>query len=125
MDEMKWTALEAGRRIRAHEIGVEELTKACLDEIKKTNDTYHSFITICEQEAMAQAKKVQKGIDDGTLTSPLAGVPMAVKDNMCTKGIETTCASKILTGFRPYYSSTAVHRLEEAGAVILGKLNMD
>ena len=125
MDEMKWTALEAGRRIRAHEIGVEELTKAYLDEIKKTNDTYHSFITICEQEAMAQAKKVQKGIDDGTLTSPLAGVPMAVKDNMCTKGIETTCASKILTGFRPFYSSTAVHRLEEAGAVILGKLNMD
>ena len=62
MDEMKWTALEAGRRIRAHEIGVEELTKACLDEIKKTNDTYHSFITICEQEAMAQAKKYKKAL---------------------------------------------------------------
>ena len=125
MDWMNMSALEVGKKIKAKEIGVEEVTKAALDRIAEKDKDVNAFITVCADEAMAQAKKVQKGIDEGTLTSPLAGVPMAVKDNMCTKGILTTCASKILTGFKPFYSSTAVNRLEEAGAVILGKLNMD
>ena len=125
MDWMNMSALEVGKKIKAKEIGVEEVTKAALDRIAEKDKDVNAFITVCADEAMAQAKKVQKCIDEGTLTSPLAGVPMAVKDNMCTKGILTTCASKILTGFKPFYSSTAVNRLEEAGAVILGKLNMD
>lgn len=125
MDWMNMSALEVGKKIKAKEIGVEEVTKAALDRIAEKDKDVNAFITVCADEAMAQAKKVQKGIDERTLTSPLAGVPMAVKDNMCTKGILTTCASKILTGFKPFYSSTAVNRLEEAGAVILGKLNMD
>ena len=72
-----------------------------------------------------RADEVQKKIDDGTLTGPLAGVPVAVKDNMCTKGMLTTCSSKILGNFVPTFTADAVLRLEEAGAVILGKTNMD
>jgi aspartyl/glutamyl-tRNA(Asn/Gln) amidotransferase, A subunit len=125
MELSKMTALEIGGKIKSKELGVVEVTKAALENIEKTDKAYNAFVTICAEKALAQAEKVQKGIDDGTLTSPLAGVPMAVKDNMCTEGILTTCASKILTGFKPTYSSTAVRKLEAAGAVILGKLNMD
>ena len=125
MDLSKLTALEAGKLIKNKEISVAEITKAALENIEKTDKHYNAFTTVCPEEAMKQAEKVQKGIDDGTYTSPLAGVPMAVKDNMCTKGILTTAASKILTGFKPFYNSTAVEKLENAGAVLLGKLNMD
>ena len=125
MDLSKLSALEAGKLIKNREIGVAEITKAALENIEKTDKNYNAFITVCADEAMKHAEAVQKGIDDGTYTSPLAGVPMAVKDNMCTKGILTTAASKILTGFKPFYNSTAVQKLEDAGAVLLGKLNMD
>ncbi|MDD3570132.1 MAG: Asp-tRNA(Asn)/Glu-tRNA(Gln) amidotransferase subunit GatA [Lachnospiraceae bacterium] len=125
MELSKMTALEIGSKIKAKELGVVEVTKAALENIEKTDKAYRAFVTVCGEKALTQAEKIQKGIDDGTLTSPLAGVPMAVKDNMCTEGVLTTCASKILTGFKPTYSSTAVRKLEDAGAVILGKLNMD
>ncbi len=125
MDLSKLSALEAGKLIKNREIGVAEITKAALENIEKTDKNYNAFITVCADEAMKRAEAVQKGIDDGTYTSPLAGVPMAVKDNMCTKGILTTAASKILTGFKPFYNSTAVQKLEDAGAVLLGELNMD
>ncbi len=125
MEFNSMTALEAGAKIKNKEIGVEEITKYALENIEKVDRKYHAFVEICGERAMKQAAEVQKKIDDGILTSPLAGVPMAVKDNMCTKGILTTCSSKILSGFKPTYSSTAVKRLEEAGAVLLGKLNMD
>lgn len=125
MELNKMTALEIGSKIKSKELSVVEVTKAALENIEKTDKSYNAFVTVCAEKALAQAEKVQNGIDEGTLTSPLAGVPMAVKDNMCTEGILTTCASKILTGFMPTYSSTAVQKLEDAGAVILGKLNMD
>ncbi|MCI1960222.1 MAG: Asp-tRNA(Asn)/Glu-tRNA(Gln) amidotransferase subunit GatA [Clostridia bacterium] len=125
MDLSKLSALEAGRMIKNKEISVAEITKAALENIEKTDKNYHAFITLCADEALKRAEEVQKGIDDGTYTSPLAGVPMALKDNMCTKGILTTCASKILTGFKPFYNATAYSNLENAGAVLLGKLNMD
>ena len=125
MNLSKLTALEAGKLIKNREIGVVEITKAALDNIDKTDKNYKAFVTVCHDEALKQAEEVQKKIDDGTLTSPLAGVPMAVKDNMCTKGILTTASSKILTGFKPFYNATAVEKLEKAGGVLLGKLNMD
>ena len=71
------------------------------------------------------AEEVQKKIDAGELTGPLAGVPVAIKDNMCTEGLLTTCSSKILYNFIPTYTAEAVKKLEEAGAVIIGKTNMD
>ena len=123
MDIKYMTALEMGEKIRKKEIGVAEATKAVLENVKANE--HNAFITICEKEALERAEKVQKGIDEGIFISPLAGVPMAVKDNICTKGILTTCASKILTGFKPTYNSTAYEKLENAGAVLIGKLNMD
>ena len=125
MELYEMTALELGRKIKAREIGVAEATKAALDVIEKRDKKINSYITVCREEALKKAEEVQKGIDEGKYTSPLAGVPMGIKDNMCTKGILTTCASKILTGFKPTYTATAVKHLEEAGAVMLGKLNMD
>ncbi|MFI3226775.1 MAG: Asp-tRNA(Asn)/Glu-tRNA(Gln) amidotransferase subunit GatA [Clostridia bacterium] len=119
------TALELGQKIKNREVSVVEATKFSLDNIEKYDSTYNCYVTVCKEEALAQAETVQKGIDEGNLTSPLAGVPMAIKDNMCTKGILTTCGSKMLENFKPIYSSTAVNKLADAGAVILGKLNMD
>ena len=85
----------------------------------------HSYVTIDKEGALKRAEEVQKLIDDGTLQSPLAGVPVAIKDNMCTKGTRTTCSSKILENFVPTFTSEAVLNLEKAGAVIIGKTNMD
>lgn len=123
--DYKMTALELGRKIKNKEIGVVEVTKATLENIEKLDKHYKAFVCTCPDEALKQAEQVQKNIDNGTLTSPLAGVPMAIKDNMCTKDILTTCSSKILTGFKPTYNATAVNRLIDAGGIMVGKLNMD
>lgn len=126
MDIMNLTAVELGKKIKAGEISVLEAAKACLDKIKKYDDTYNCFVTVCEEEqVLAQAEAVQKKIDSGELTGPLAGVPVAIKDNMCISGGLTTCSSKILSNFVPTYTADAVIRLQEAGAVIVGKTNMD
>jgi aspartyl-tRNA(Asn)/glutamyl-tRNA(Gln) amidotransferase subunit A len=119
------TATELGRKIKAGEITSPEATKAVLDQMKAVEPDVHAYVTIDEEGAMAQAEAVQKEIEAGRLNSPLAGVPAAVKDNMCTEGLLTTCSSKILGNFVPTYSAEAVENLKKAGAVILGKTNMD
>ena len=96
-----------------------------LEQIEKTEETYHCYITIDKEKAMQAAKEAQEKIEAGTLTGPLAGVPVAIKDNLCTKGVVTTCASKILENFVPQYDAEAVVKLQEAGAVMIGKTNMD
>lgn len=121
----KLTAAELGKKIKKREIGVREAAAFALDRIEAVDGICHSFITVDREGALARADEVQKKIDDGTLTGPLAGVPMAIKDNICTKGMRTTCASKILHNFIPFYTAEAVANLERAGAVILGKTNMD
>ena len=125
MNLLSLTAVELGKKIKAHEVTVEEATRAALDAIRAKEKDINSFVTVDEESAMIRAKEVQKMIDDGTLTEPLAGVPVAIKDNMCTKGMLTTCSSKILYNFIPTYTAEAVINLEKAGAVILGKTNMD
>lgn len=125
MKLLELTAVELGKKIKAGEVTVEEAARAALDAIQAKEEKVHSFVTIDEEGAMNRAKEVQKLIDDGTLTGPLAGVPVAIKDNICTKGIRTTCSSKILYNFIPTYTAEAVLNLEKAGAVILGKTNMD
>ena len=125
MNLLSLTAVELGKKIKAHEVTVEEATRAALDAIRAKEKEINSFVTVDEESAMIRAKEVQKMIDDGTLTGPLAGVPVAIKDNMCTKGMLTTCSSKILYNFIPTYTAEAVINLEKAGAVILGKTNMD
>ncbi len=125
MSLMSMTAVELGRKIKNREVTAEEAARAALEAIHAKEGQIGSFVTVEEEKALARAKEVQKGIDDGTFAGPLAGVPVAVKDNMCTKGILTTCSSKILGNFVPAYTAEAVKRLEAAGAVILGKTNMD
>lgn len=125
MNLLSLTAVELGKKIKEHEVTVEEATKAALDAIRAKEETINSFVTVDEEGAMARAKEVQKGIDEGIITGPLAGVPVAIKDNMCTKGMLTTCSSKILYNFIPTYTAEAVLNLEKAGAVIIGKTNMD
>lgn len=125
MSLMSLTAVELGKKIKAKEVTVEDAVNAALDAIEAREKEVHSFVTIDREGALKRAKEVQKLIDDGTLTGPLAGVPVAIKDNMCTKGMLTTCSSKILYNFIPTYTAEAVLNLEKAGAVILGKTNMD
>lgn len=125
MNLMSLTAVELGKKIKAKEVSVEEAVQAAIDAIEKKEESVHSFVTVDKEGALTRAKEVQKLIDDGTLSGPLAGVPVAIKDNMCTKGLLTTCSSKILYNFLPTYSAEAVERLEKAGAVIIGKTNMD
>lgn len=125
MSLMSLTAVELGRKIKEKEVTVEEAVTAALDAIEKRESEVHSFVTVDREGALKRAKEVQAKIDAGELTGPLAGVPVAIKDNMCTKGLLTTCSSKILYNFVPTYTAEAVLNLEKAGAVILGKTNMD
>ena len=125
MSVLDLTAVELGKKIKAKEITVVDAVKASLEQIKKLEPVVHAYVTVDEEGALKRAEEVQKLIDDGTLTGPLAGVPVAIKDNMCTKDLLTTCSSKILYNFVPTFSAEAVINLEKAGAVILGKTNMD
>ena len=125
MSLMSLTAVELGRKIKEKEVTVEEAVTAALDAIEKREAQVHSFVTVDREGALKRAKEVQAKIDAGELPGPLAGVPVAIKDNMCTKGLLTTCSSKILYNFVPTYTAEAVLNLEKAGAVILGKTNMD
>ena len=119
------TAVELGKKIKSGEVTVKEAVTACLDQIEKAESTIHAYVTIDREGALKKAEEVQKKIDEGELTGPLAGVPVAIKDNMCIAGMRTTCSSKILDNFVPTYTAEAVKNLEQAGAVILGKTNMD
>ena len=119
------TALELGRAIRRREVGVEEAARASLDAIAARDGEIGAFLTVTDKEALACARRVQKGIDAGTLTHPLAGVPMALKDNISTKGVRTTCASRMLENYVPVFDATVVERLSALGAVCVGKTNMD
>ena len=125
MDLLKLTALELGEKIKAKEVTVREAVDAVIGQIRESESEIHSFVTIDEEGAYAQAEEIQKKIDAGELTGPLAGVPVAVKDNMCIEGQLTTCSSKILSNFKPTYTAEAVEKLRKAGAVIIGKTNMD
>ena len=124
-DILEMTAVQLGGKIKNREVGVAEATKAALGQIRAAEPVVHAYVTVDEAGALKRAEEIQKQIDAGELTGPLAGVPVAIKDNMCTEGMLTTCSSKILYNFVPTYTAEAVRNLEKAGAVILGKTNMD
>ncbi len=123
--DLSITAVELGKKIKDKEISVVEATTAFLDSIEAKEKDIHAFVTVDREGAIKRAEEVQKLIDGGTLTGPLAGVPVAIKDNMCIDGMLTTCSSKILSNFVPTFTATAVEKLQAAGAVIVGKANMD
>ena len=119
------SAVALGRKIKEKEVSVKEALDACFAAIDKKDEEVHAYITVDKDAAYKRAEDVQKKIDAGELKSPLAGVPAAIKDNMCTKDLKTTCASKILYNFVPTFTATAVENLENAGSIVLGKTNMD
>ena len=125
MDILALTAVELAAKIKAKEVTVLEAVDAVIEQIEKKEESLHCYVTVDKEGARKKAVLVQNAIDEGRLTGPLAGVPVAIKDNMCTKDMFTTCSSKILGNFIPTYSAEAVIKLEEAGAVIIGKTNMD
>ena len=125
MDMRTMTALELGRKIRAGECTAVDAVNASLGQMSALEQELNCYVTVEPEKAIERAEEVQKKIEAGELTGPLAGVPVAIKDNMCTTGTLTSCSSKILSNFVPTYTATAVKRLEDAGAVILGKTNMD
>ncbi|MCD8335043.1 MAG: Asp-tRNA(Asn)/Glu-tRNA(Gln) amidotransferase subunit GatA [Clostridiales bacterium] len=125
MSLLDHSALELGRLIASGEVGVREATRTALDAIAAANPENNAFITVLEEEALREAEQVQARLRAGELSGPLAGVPAAIKDNICTLGVKTTCASKIMGDFKPPYQATVMERLQRAGSVNLGKLNMD
>ena len=125
MDIQKLTAVSLGKKIKEKELSVREALEASFAQIDQTESQYHAYVTIDREGAYKQADAVQEKIDKGELTGPLAGVPVAIKDNMCTKGLLTTCSSKILENYIPTYTATAIENLINAGCVVIGKTNMD
>ncbi len=125
MNVIEMTAAQLSAAIRAGKTTAVEAAEAVLSQIEKEDKKYNCYVTVDRDGALAQAAAVQEKIEAGELTGPLAGVPVAVKDNICTEGLRTTCYSKILHNFVPTYTAEAVKNLQKAGAVILGKTNMD
>lgn len=125
MDLLNMSAVSLAKAIKAGETTAVEAMEAVIAQIEKSEKDLNCYVTFDKEAVLASAKEAQAKIEAGELTGPLAGVPFAIKDNMCTKGVLTTCSSKILENFIPQFDSEAVKRLTDAGAVIIGKTNMD
>ena len=118
-------AQEIGKRIQARDVSAEEVTRALLDRISALDPRIHAYLHVNAEGALEQARCVDEKVGRGEAVGRLAGVPVAVKDNMCTRGLPTTCASRILENFVPPYDAYVVSQLREADAVIIGKTNLD
>lgn len=125
MELHKLSIAEMSSLIKQKQISVEELTTAHINRIKKVDEKLKCFITISEEQALKDSKTAQQIINSNKSISPLCGIPMALKDNLCTKDVRTTCASKMLDNFIPPYDSTVYEKLQNNNSILLGKLNMD
>lgn len=125
MDLYQLTAHRLHEMLVKKEVSAAEITKAVFQRIEQVDDKVKSYITLTREKAEAQAAEVDKRLAAGEAIGPLAGIPVALKDNLCTEGIRTTCASKMLENFVPPYTATAVQKLYDANLVLVGKTNLD
>src|SRR6202049_5192768 len=121
----KWTIPEVRSALTARKISARELVKEFYARIERRNSELNIYLALSPERAYAQADKIDAAIAASDALPSLAGVPVAVKDVISTRGIPTTCGSRILEGYRPPYDATAVTRLERSGAIVLGKTNCD
>ncbi len=119
------TFADLRQKLKSGEVSSKELVEEKLNRIKDLDPTLNSFLTVNSQQALTNAEHIDKQIASGDSLPVLSGIPLAIKDNLCTKGIKTTCASKILGDFVPPYESTVTKKLLNAGAIMIGKTNMD
>ncbi len=119
------SATELAAMLRAKEVSAVEITKATLGRMEEVESKVDAFLTVTAEQALQQAQQVDETIAAGKPLAPLAGIPVAIKDNICTKGVRTTCASRMLENFVPPYNATVMEKLAAQGAVLPGKLNMD
>ena len=121
---LSFSITELSARLKDRSLSSEEVTKTYLERIKETEDRVHAYLTVLEDYAIKSAQIADENFKKNHISSPLQGIPIAVKDLLCMKGTKTTAGSKILENFISPYDATAVSKLKDAGAVILGKLNM-
>ena len=110
---------------RTREVSVTDVIGNTFEEISRYDGNVHAFLTLCKDQALEEARRIDADITAGKPLRPLSGVPVAIKDNMALRGVPTTCASRILEAYTPPYTATAVERLRDAGAIIVGKTNLD
>ena len=117
--------VEAGERLRSGATSASEILESVLERASHTEAQLHAYLTIDRESARESAARADADFADGIDKGPLQGIPFAVKDNLCTRGVETTASSQILAGYVPPYDATVVSKLKDAGAVIVGKTNLD
>ena len=125
MELYQLTAEKLSAMLAARECSSEEVTRSVLSRMEQKEPEIAAYVTICGEEALKQAAEIDARRAAGEALHPLAGIPIGIKDNICTRGVRTTCSSRMLENFVPPYDAFVMEKLNAAGAVMLGKLNMD
>ena len=120
MDLYSLTLAEVAKKIKAKEVSIKEVLDDIYSRIDTVEPKVEAFITLTKEKAYERAQNLQQKLDNGEDIGPLGGVPIAIKDNISTEGVLTTCASKMLENYTPIYNATVINKLEEAGAIVIG-----